>query len=92
MVLSEKCFTVDEYIEFEEKSETRHEFHEGRLYPVGDKSCIHNEIVLNVALFLRPNFLKQGYKIFQLSLADIYEDLNLPKQLSYFLGEIDKPE
>jgi hypothetical protein len=30
----EKRFTVQEYLEFEEQSDVRHEFHYGRLLPI----------------------------------------------------------
>lgn len=45
--ISEKRFTVDEYIAFEEKSDIRHEFHEGLLYPIVDDSssiCDENDV------------------------------------------------
>jgi Uma2 family endonuclease len=64
MVVSEKYFTVDEYIEFEENSEIRHEFHDGYLYPMSGTSDAHNEIVLNMATALRSTFQKQGCKIY----------------------------
>lgn len=65
IALVEKLFTVDEYIDFEEKSEIRHEFHEGHLYPMmSGTSDDHNEIILNIATILRTTFLKQGCKIY----------------------------
>jgi Uma2 family endonuclease len=60
---SEKRFTVDEYIEFEEKSDIRHEFHEGYLYPMDGTSLTHNEVIQNVVALLRPDFRKRGCKI-----------------------------
>jgi Uma2 family endonuclease len=64
-ILSEKRFTVDEYIEFEEKSDIRHEFHEGFLYPISGTSDAHNDIALNVSTALRAAFRKQGCKTYQ---------------------------
>ena len=60
---SNKLFTLDEYIEFEEKSEIRHEFHEGILYPIDGTSFDHNEIIQNVVASMRPVFRKRGCRI-----------------------------
>ena len=63
-VISDKLFTVDEYIEFEEKSEIRHEFHEGYLYPIDRTSDAHNEVIQNAVALIRPTFRKRGCKIY----------------------------
>ncbi len=60
----EKLFTVDEYIEFEENSDIRHEFHDGHLYPIEATSAAHNEVKQNVVALIRPVFRKQGCKVF----------------------------
>ena len=62
--LSEKLFTVAEYIEFDEKSEIRHEFHEGFLYPIDGTSDIHNEIIQNTFALIRPTFTNRGCKAY----------------------------
>ena len=62
--VSDKLFTVDEYIEFEEKSDIRHEFHEGHLYAIEATSGAHNEIKQNVVALMRPVFRKKGCKIY----------------------------
>ncbi len=61
--ISKKQYTVDEYIEFEENSEIRHEFHEGILYPIEGTSLAHNEVIQNVVALLRPDFRKRGCKM-----------------------------
>ena len=72
--LSDKLFTVEEYIEFEEKSEIRHEFHEGHLYPIEATSRVHNEIIQNAVALIRPVFLKRGCKIYHENVKlQIYE-------------------
>jgi Uma2 family endonuclease len=58
--LAEKLFTVAEYIEFEENSEIRHEFHEGHLYPIEATSIPHNRVIQNAIALMRPVFLKRG--------------------------------
>jgi Uma2 family endonuclease len=62
---SEKLFSVAEYIEFEEKSEIRHEFHEGILYPIAGTSDVHNDIALNTTTALRAALRKKGCKAYQ---------------------------
>ncbi len=62
--ISDKKYTVEEYIEFDEKTGIRHEFHEGILYPIAGTSDDHNEVVLNIATALLPEFRKRQCKIF----------------------------
>ena len=61
--LAEKLFTVAEYIEFEEKSDIRHEFHEGHLYPMAATTVAHNEVKQNTVALIRPVFRKRGCKV-----------------------------
>jgi Uma2 family endonuclease len=61
---SEQLFTVAEYIEFEEKSEIRHEFHQGRLFPIVATTDVHNEIIQNITALLYPEFRKRGCKFY----------------------------
>ncbi len=49
--------TVEEYIEFEERSEVRHEFIHGTLYPMPGTTDDHNDICYNI-----KNALKQIIK------------------------------
>ncbi len=55
----EKLFTVDEYIDFEEKSDIRHEFHEGHLYPIDGTTLAHNQVKQNMVALMRPVFRKR---------------------------------
>lgn len=61
---SERHFSVAEYIEFEESSEIRHEFHFGRLLPIVATSDIHNEIIQNITALLHPTFRTRGCKFY----------------------------
>ena len=91
--VSDKLFTVEEYIAFEEKSEIRHEFHEGILYPIDGTSDAHNEIIQNTVALMRPVFRNRGCKIYdenvKLQLVEngkyIYPDIMLT------CDERDKP-
>ena len=58
--IAEKLFTVDEYIEFEEKSDIRHEFHKGHLYPMDATTVAHNQVKQNTVALLSPVFRKRG--------------------------------
>ena len=62
--LSEKLLTVAEYIEFEEQSDVRHEYHFGRLYPIAGTSNKHNRVKQNVVYALRSHFLERGCVVF----------------------------
>lgn len=62
--ISDKRYTVEEYIQFDEESGIRHEFHEGFLYPIDGTSTDHNEIIQNIVAQLRPVFRKRDCKIF----------------------------
>ena len=50
---SEKVYTVEEYLEREEKSFEKHEFHNGKIIPVSGASFIHNAIAVNVITALK---------------------------------------
>jgi Uma2 family endonuclease len=56
--------TVEEYIAFEEKSETRHEFINGQLYEMPECKDIHNEICGNIGIALRLLLKDKIFKIY----------------------------
>lgn len=56
--------TVEEYIEFEERSEVRHEFIHGNLYPMPGTTDHHNHICQNLSFALRLLLKKLGFRIF----------------------------
>ncbi len=65
VTLTEKLFTVAEYIEFEEQSDIRHEFHFGRLLPMAaGTSKKHNNVKQNVVYAFRSHFLQRGCVVF----------------------------
>lgn len=57
--------TVEEYIEFEERSEIRHEFINGNLIPMPGTTLFHNDICINLVMLLRSLLSKVDYKIQQ---------------------------
>jgi Uma2 family endonuclease len=64
IALSERLFTVEEYIKFDEENDVRHEFHYGRLLPISGTSNKHNRIKQNVVYALRGIFLERGCVVF----------------------------
>ena len=63
--ISEKLYTVEEYIAFEETSDVRHEFYNGQLYPMmAGTTDDHNEVKQNVVYALREEFRKRGCKVY----------------------------
>ena len=46
--------TEEEYLEFEERSETRHEFVDGRILAMAGETGEHEDIVFNIVTVLRP--------------------------------------
>jgi len=65
VVTGTRPMTVEEYIEFEERSEIRHEFIENQLIPMPGTTRFHNTICLNLAILLRFLLKKGGFEIFQ---------------------------
>lgn len=49
-------YSIDEYLEMEEKSEVRHEYLGGTFHAMSGASRRHNRIALNIASFLRGRF------------------------------------
>ena len=64
IALSEKLFTVEEYIKFDEENDVRHEFHFGHLYPVAGTGSIHNEIVHDIHALIKSVFRQRGCKVY----------------------------
>ncbi len=59
--VNDKIYTVEEYIQYEFRSERRHEFINGQLFEMAGEKDINNEIAFAIAVMLN-NFLKsKGY-------------------------------
>ena len=56
--------TVEEYIEFEERSEIRHEFINGNLIPIPGTTDDHNEICFNLTAMLKQVLRDKGFRIY----------------------------
>ncbi len=64
IALSEKLFTVEEYIKFDEENDVRHEFHFGKLYPISGTGDVHNEIVHDIHELIKSVFRQRGCKVY----------------------------
>lgn len=56
--------TVDEYLEGEKHSPSRHDFVAGRLYAMVGASVRHNEIALNIATAIRSHLRGDSCRVF----------------------------
>ncbi|WP_138480398.1 Uma2 family endonuclease [Dyadobacter bucti] len=62
--VSEKRYTVEEYLEIEEKSEIRHEYYDGEIFAMAGTTMNHNDIVDNVRTLLKDFFRPKGCRTF----------------------------
>lgn len=74
--IAEQKYTVEEYLEMEEKSEIRHEFYDGEVFAMAGTTLNHNDIVDNVRSILKDFFRPKGCRIFaenvKVKVSDIY--------------------
>jgi Uma2 family endonuclease len=63
-VALQKKYTVEEYLEFEELSDVRHEFYFGELYPIENTTKTHNRIKRNFAKALDNAFDERDCDVF----------------------------
>lgn len=62
--IAERKYTVSEFLEMEEKSETRHEFYDGEIFAMAGTTMNHNRIVGRVRGFLGTVFFPKGCDVF----------------------------
>ena len=62
--LAEKTYTVEEYLELEKNSETRHEFYYGKLIEMPGESKTANKIANNILAEWRKPLLKKGFECY----------------------------
>lgn len=70
--------TVEEYIEFEERSEVRHEFIHGNLYPMPGTTTDHNDICYNI-----KNALKQIIKNLRVYTESVKAQITSERDYTY---------
>jgi Uma2 family endonuclease len=62
--VSQRDLTVEEYLELEQASETRHEFIDGTLHAMAGETQEHEDIVLNIAEVLRPKARAKSCRLY----------------------------
>jgi len=59
-----RAYTPEEYFALEEKSEIKHEYHNGKIVPMTGGTTNHNRIALNLVAFLKFALLGQKISFF----------------------------
>ena len=62
--LEDKKYTIEEYLELEEKSDLRHEYYDGEIFAMAGTTMNHNRIVGRLRSFLEGIFLPKGCDVF----------------------------
>lgn len=68
MIATPQFLSPDDYLAFEAKSDIRHEYWEGKIYPCADSSDSHNTITGNLACGLRSHLRGTDYRVFMIDL------------------------
>ncbi len=63
-VATKQSYTPAEYLELEEKAESKSEYINGQIFPMAGGSINHNSIALNLSSELNFAFKQQDYKVF----------------------------
>lgn len=64
MIIAERYYSPEEYLEIEVKSEDRHEYINGQIIPMTGGTPNHNQIALNLSGTLNFAFKRQPYHVF----------------------------
>ncbi|MFN0036982.1 MAG: Uma2 family endonuclease, partial [Saprospiraceae bacterium] len=78
LAIAAPSMTVEEYIEFEERSEIRHEFIHGSLYPMPGTTDDHNDICYNI-----KSALKQIIKNLRIYTESVKAQITSQKDYTY---------
>ena len=62
--ITEKLYTVEEWLEFEKHAEIRHEYVYGKLIPMAGEAKKANRIANNILIKLNDPLIKQGLEIY----------------------------
>ncbi len=63
-VIAKQSYTPSEYLELEEKAESKSEYINGQIFPMTGGSTNHNRIALNLGSELNFAFKQQDYEVF----------------------------
>lgn len=64
MIITERYYSPEEYLEIEVKSEERHEYINGQIIPMTGGTPNHNQIALNLSGTLNFALKRQPYRVF----------------------------
>ena len=64
--ISDRIFSVEEYIQYELTSEKRHEFINGQLFEMAGEKDINLEIATELLVIFRQFLKEKGYKIYRI--------------------------
>ncbi|MBW4570302.1 MAG: Uma2 family endonuclease [Tolypothrix carrinoi HA7290-LM1] len=64
MIIAERYYSPEEYLEIEVKSEERHEYIDGQIIPMTGGTPNHNQIALNLSGTLNFALKRQPYHVF----------------------------
>ncbi len=83
--------SIDEFLEMEEKSDVRHEFHKGEIYSMSGPKVDHIRIVVNLTAILKGKLRGSGCEVFANDLRVFVEseDLLTYPDLSIVCGELE---
>ncbi|TDE12011.1 Uma2 family endonuclease [Dyadobacter psychrotolerans] len=62
--IAEQKYSLEEYLEMEEKSEIRHEYYDGEIFAMAGTTMNHNDIVGNVRTLFKEIFRPKGCRVF----------------------------
>lgn len=72
--------TADEYLDLEERSDTKHEYIDGQAYAMAGASDAHVTIALNLATLLRSHVRGSGCRVY---IADMKARIESPNRFYY---------
>ena len=67
-------YTLEEYFELEKNAEIKHEFVDGRIFPMFGEAKKANEIANNLAFLMKPILRKRGFNIYLHSVRTMVSD------------------
>lgn len=82
-MIKDKAYSVEEYFQFEESSEIRHEFINGYLYEISGASRKHHFICKNLLFFFEKLLRTKGYLIFIENMK-----IKIPNEIIYYYPDI----
>ncbi len=81
--ISNKIYTLEEYIQLDEAGEIRHEFINGNLYEMSGANRVHNKMATRILLFLTNLLETKGFEVFRESMK-----LKIQGENKYFYPDV----